>query len=266
MHAGGGAPQLMLLHGFAGSGASWLPLLERLPASWVAHCPDLAGHAAASAFEIPSFDAEVDRIAATLTLTLGGVGGGAPNGAHLVGYSLGARVGLGLLARHPDRFASAVLVGVNGGLETAAERTHRWQQDDRWASLLEERGLEAFFESWATQPLFRSQQVAPAEGLADQRRIRAGLDPRALGRAMRGLSLAKMPDYRAAVADFAHRRPLELVAGELDLKFRSIASDLAATWGVAVAVVEGAGHNVLLEAPAALARIVERVVGRAGRR
>ena len=57
--------------------------------------------------------------------------------------------------------------------------------------------------------------------------------------------------------------PLHLVTGALDAKFVRMARILAAGGAATHAVVPGAGHDVALEAPAALAAEITAALGRA---
>lgn len=50
--------------------------------------------------------------------------------------------------------------------------------------------------------------------------------------------------------------PVRLVVGALDGKYRAIAERLAPQLGATLSVVPGTGHNVLAEAPAALAELL----------
>jgi 2-succinyl-6-hydroxy-2,4-cyclohexadiene-1-carboxylate synthase len=73
-----------------------------------------------------------------------------------------------------------------------------------------------------------------------------------------------MPSYRASVA--AIDVPITLMTGALDPKFSEIARALAEENAhVDTVVVEGAGHNVVLEAPAAVAAAMNRMAKRVGR-
>lgn len=255
---------LVCIHGFTGSPASFDPLVRSLARRGaVRFCrPTLLGHrpaagAAARAYASRTtgcrrhaggrlvadrFDAEVDRVAA-LVVREGFAG------AHLFGYSLGARVALGLLARHPCLFAGATLIGVHPGLRSTLERAARIGSDERWCRLLERRGLAAFLGAWEAQPLFSSQRELEAAELTEQRRVRTSHSAEGLIRALRVLGLGQMPDYRGALVTCPIR--VRLIVGDRDEKFSALARELARLTGqVELDVVPGVGHNVLLEARA----------------
>src|SRR5262249_9298200 len=144
------------------------------------------------------------------------------------------------------------LLGVPPGLVAPAERAERVAADERWARLAETEGIAAFVAAWEAQPLFASQARLPAEVRARHRRRRLAHDPRGLAAAFRGLGLGAMPDLWPALP--ALRLPVTFVAGELDPQFRALASRaVAATPGAARRLVPGAGHDVVLEAPRAVA-------------
>ncbi|HEY0195236.1 MAG TPA: alpha/beta fold hydrolase, partial [Kofleriaceae bacterium] len=166
----------------------------------------------------------------------------------VIGYSLGARVALGLVAR--GDVARAVLISVNPGIDDA-DRPARRAGDAAWAQLLRGRGTEAFLAAWQAQPLFASQARAPAARRAARHATRAGLDAEALARSLETMGLAEMPDYRGAVDD-----RLALIAGADDDKFVG----LARATHRPVTLIEACGHDPTLEQPAALRRALDRIV------
>jgi pimeloyl-ACP methyl ester carboxylesterase len=90
---------LLLLHGFTGAPGAWDAVRAQLPAATV-EVPWLIGHGVPEAApEVCDFEAEVDRLAALLA-----------EPCVVAGYSLGARLGLGLLVRHPEKVRAAVLI------------------------------------------------------------------------------------------------------------------------------------------------------------
>ena len=243
----------VLIHGFSGSPESWRrikPLLQ-VPT----HTPAVCGHAGSedgSPGEDRSaghtFEAEVSRLALEIEARV--------SPPRLVaGYSLGGRLALGLLVHRPNLFAGAALIGANPGIDAEDEREARRASDEKWARCIEQQGLDAFDSKWSDLPLFRSQKRLGAEVLEEQRRIRLGHDPLALAAAMRALSLGAMPDYRSFLPTISC--PVELIVGGLDTKFIALARQMVEQLPVArLRVVDGVGHNVPLEAPAELARLL----------
>lgn len=244
--------RLVCLHGFTGQPESWRPVLEALESEVGevrSHCPFLLGHGPEP--PIPAgrgFEDEVDRLAA-------GIAAAAMEGSHLLAYSMGARLGLGLLLRHRRLFRGATLIGVHGGITTQATRRERARLDDERARFLHLRGLEAFLESWERLPLFASQGNLAPEAYEEQRRLRRGHRAAGLATALQCLGPAQMPDYHGRLADL--RLPVTLMAGAMDGKFVQLALNLVEILPMARCVtVPEAGHNVVLEAPRQVARTV----------
>lgn len=240
--------QLLALHGFTGAPASFEGLAERHPGLALL-CPALCGHGPAADLSASDFDAELERLA---TWTRARARGPLP----VLGYSLGARVALGLCLAHPELFSKAVLIGVNPGLDEAGERAERARWEAEWIDLLERRGLPAFLERWEGLPLFASQAALSPSVREQQRRIRASHEPRGLAHALRVLGTGSMPSYFAKLRELT--MPVLLVVGEKDTKFRALAERaLAALPHGQLAVLEGSGHNPLLEAPEALSAALD---------
>ena len=238
---------MVLLHGFTGAPASWDDVVAALPPETRVLRETLACHGAPELDTADGFDDEVERIAARLANR-------EVRGAHLCGYSLGARVALGLLARHPERFARATLVGVNPGLATEEERMERMHTEERWQDLLRE-SLDAFVAVWERQPLLSTQRAADPDALDRQRSTRMSHRAEGLARSLRVLGLGRMPDLRGVLPSIT--APVALVAGALDEKFSRLAQQVAPLLPHAtVHIIEGAGHNIPLEAPRALAALL----------
>lgn len=242
-------PRLVCLHGFTGHPDSWQEVLaevQRALPSSTSHCPALLGHGVhPPAPTGEGFDAEVDRLAEGILKACA-----APT--HLVGYSMGGRLTLGLLARHGHLFHSATLVGVNGGLPSLEARRHRAAVDAERAARLEAHGLDAFLQAWQDLPLFASQRRLAGEVLRRQNNLRRQHRAEGLASALRHLSPAGMPDYLPRLEAF--KGSVHLLVGELDTKFRQLAPPLlGALPNARLHVVPKVGHNVVLEAPEVVA-------------
>lgn len=220
----------LLLHGFAGDATAWEATLAAGLAALEPIAIAMPGHG------VPvedSWQANLDAIDT--------------RGAELaIGYSFGARLALGLLANH--RVARAILIGVNPGIEDH-ERAARRAADAGWVRLLRERGIEAFVDAWEAQPLFATQARVAPERLRERRARRLGLDPEALARCLEAMGLAEMPDYRDSIRGVA-----KLIVGGDDAKFLAIAHPHSPV------IVEGSGHDVLLEQPGALAAAIRALI------
>jgi 2-succinyl-6-hydroxy-2,4-cyclohexadiene-1-carboxylate synthase len=239
---GGGGPPLVLLHGFLGSPEAWEPVLAALPDHGGAWCPWLPGHGPATP-EPKSFDEAAGAIAEELA-----------EGAILAGYSLGARLALAATLRRPGHARATLLIGGHVGLADARERAARAELDARRAAMLRAGDLPAFVAAWEALPLFETQCSLPAALQARQRAIRHAHDAQALVWALEVAGLAQMPDLRAAVAEA--RQPLDFMTGALDTRFGALADSLVRHPWVTHRVVPGAGHNLLLEAPEAVAAVL----------
>jgi 2-succinyl-6-hydroxy-2,4-cyclohexadiene-1-carboxylate synthase len=246
----GATPPVMLLHGFTGDGLTMAGLRTALPTRRVI-APDLIGHGASShpqEIEFYSMEACIAQISCAVEeLGLGRI--------DLVGYSMGARVALSLLAAHPHAVRNLILVGGTPGLRSPAERLAREQADAELAAYIETAGLEAFVQRWMTQPIFASQSRLGATALAAARGQRLGSDPIGLANSLRGMGTGAMAPL------FDDLPGLEAstwwIHGAEDEKFAAIAEESAAVMpNGQVVSVAAAGHAAHLENPAAVAAVV----------
>ncbi|MET0795283.1 MAG: alpha/beta fold hydrolase [Polyangiaceae bacterium] len=237
---------LLALHGFTGSPDSWRFLAESA-SHWLA--PSLIGHAGADAApQVSSFQDEVERLAAVASDA---------QPLHVIGYSLGARLALGIALRYPERVARLTLVSGHPGLGSEAERRARRAADGLWIALLLERGLLAFLAAWEAQPLWASQ-ARLAKSVRDRKRAeRLTHDAPGLAHSLRVTGLAEMPNYAERLAEL--RMPVQLLAGELDPKFCALARTMAAHLSQpTLDIVPGAGHDLLLERPEFVTEVIRR--------
>jgi 2-succinyl-6-hydroxy-2,4-cyclohexadiene-1-carboxylate synthase len=256
---------LVLLHGLFGGPTSFEPVLAEMHSRFQAFCPTLSYHEAATGLHTRlqdrskgetnevSFLDEVDRLAARVMTEF------SEKPVTLVGYSLGGRIALSMAIRHAPLVRKLVLISSRRGLDTPSEREARVASDDGWARRLEHSGFEGFFEAWWAQPVFASLARLPDAVLERETRARQALDPKRLATALRRFSLGVQPDYRGEVRRLSV--PTLLVVGGLDTKFVALSHELAGELpNGRTIVVENAGHHLLLEAPAALARIMDPIM------
>jgi 2-succinyl-6-hydroxy-2,4-cyclohexadiene-1-carboxylate synthase len=239
------------LHGFTGSPGGLKPVTDVLTAHGLrVVAPALLGHGADDA-GIHDFDSEVQRLARVLAAS--------GERLHLVGYSLGGRLAIGLLCRHGELFSGATLISAQPGLSLAQARVDRRVADDVWCELLVSQGVAAFVKTWENLPLFATQATLGEDVLATQRAERLSHDAGGLVRSLKICGLAEMPSYWDELRRV--RVPTTLVAGERDAKFVIIAQQMREKIsGASLVVVPGGGHNLVLERPAVVAGIVTRAI------
>ena len=112
---------VVLLHGFAGTGRAWDPVVARLGRERYRQLvPDLRGHGAARAARPVTFDTCVADVLAA-----------APERFVLCGYSMGGRIALHVALAAPERVERLVLVATTAGIDDEAERAARRADDER---------------------------------------------------------------------------------------------------------------------------------------
>jgi 2-succinyl-6-hydroxy-2,4-cyclohexadiene-1-carboxylate synthase len=223
-----------LLHGLAGDPAAWDDTIAALA---------VGGPIAPRAVALPGHGGGPVR--ATWRDNLAATAAAVGEVDLVVGYSLGARVALGLLAE--GLAPRAILVSVRPGLPDA-ERAARRASDAAWAELLRAQGLAAFLAAWEAQPLFATQAKVATARREARRARRLALDADQVARSLETMGLAEMPDYRAAVAGAR----CALVAGADDPAYAAIARAA----GRPYAILPACGHDPTLERPGALAAAI----------
>jgi 2-succinyl-6-hydroxy-2,4-cyclohexadiene-1-carboxylate synthase len=237
---------LLALHGFTGSPESWD---FAQPSAGQLFAPALLGHAGAdAATEITHFEGEVARLSAFLP---------ANDTLHVIGYSLGARLALGIALDYPERVARLTLISGHPGLATEAERSARRAADAAWIALLLARGVPAFVAAWQAQPLWATQTQLPKAAQERKRAERLRHSASGLARSLRVTGLGEMPNYCERLGEL--RMPVTLLAGALDPKFCALAQGMAERLAQpTLEIVPAAGHDLLLERPEFVTRVIRR--------
>lgn len=245
---------IVFLHGFTGVPETFEPIYRGLSDPKVVLAPALLGHRGGP-MRGESFPKEIERLAAWLDRE-------APSPVVLIGYSLGARLALSLSLQRPDSVRTLILISVNPGLRDPAERAARLASDEQLAEFLERHGTAAFIaQHWEKQPLFASQQTLPTLVLATQAAQRVRHDPHGLANCLRVLGLGAMPSYWDDLAQLAEQVPTTLLTGTADEKFHALAAQICErSPKIAWLSAPDVGHNLLLEVPELVLRIVQHAL------
>ena len=235
--------RIVLVHGFTQTGASWRPVVERLPEAWAVMEPDLPGHGDAGGLQL-----DLVGSAARLAELIG------HEPAVVVGYSLGGRTALRLALDRPRAVAGLVLVGATAGIDDPQERIERRAADEQLAERIEADGVEPFLDRWLAQPLFAGLVPEPDDLASRRANTAAGL-----ASSLRSVGTGTMdPPWW----DELHRieQPTLVVWGERDDKFARLGRRLAGSIGpnASTSTIADAGHAAHLERPAEFAALLTR--------
>jgi len=245
-------PALLMLHGLFGFGSDWEQLALALSPDYFCIAPDLPGHGRTDLNDFAKGDSFKNTSAALIALLeqleIGE--------ATLLGYSMGGRIACHTAVTHPKWFAGLILESASPGLKTAGEREERLKIDLARGKEIEGGVFQNFLEQWYQQPLFQFMQRQPGRlGEVIQDRLRQ--DPRKLARAVDIFSIGRQPNLSSPLSVL--QMPVLLIVGELDEKYRHIASEIAALrrGKTAIRVIPDVGHNAHWEAPVAFTEAVK---------
>ena len=275
------AAPVILLHGFAQSAASWDGMAELLGCTRSVVALDLVGHGGSDRPEgadAYALKAQGEMLLAFLASTVGEAAFATPgrsNGGSasavqssrkpvVVGYSMGGRVALAAASRQLEAFARCAggLVLESAGLGPVDERERKDadERDARNAAALRRHGLLAFMDAWERLPLFATQRELPPDVRERLRAGRLANDVEALARSFEEAGQHAMPGRDAVLDCLRSLRDAEVpvlyLAGALDEKYCAFAEHLRESNVCATRIVEGAGHNVHLEAPEAYVHVL----------
>jgi 2-succinyl-6-hydroxy-2,4-cyclohexadiene-1-carboxylate synthase len=181
---------------------------------------------------------------------------------HLIGYSMGGRLGLYLLTHYAERFDRSIIESASPGLKAEEERAARRKEDGLLADRLLIYGLDTFLDAWYRQPLFESIDKTKArfvEMLARRRR----LDPPSLALSLRYMATGAQSSLWERLQETSV--PILFIAGERDAKYSDLAHEMARLCPRGrTAILPGAGHNAHFERPDEFCRAVTEFLSQNG--
>jgi len=214
--------KLVLLPGFMGVSTDWGAVIAALP-----------GSISATVLMAPYSDLLAERFV-------------------LCGYSMGGRVAISLANSAGCR--GVISVSSSPGILDETERPARRAADEAIARRLEglrnEAEFRAFLEEWWSQPVFGGSTLSPVskESLIASR---LKLNPVEVAHHLREFGPGAM---RSHWEDWKHLSiPKLAIAGEGDPKYVALAKAMGSH-----EIVANSGHQIPLEQPAELARLIEK--------
>ncbi|SUI86383.1 2-succinyl-6-hydroxy-2,4-cyclohexadiene-1-carboxylate synthase [Shewanella morhuae] len=252
-------PTLVLLHGFLGTKADWLPLMPTLSQHFHCICVDFAGHgdnqaegATEAKFDFNFCTQDIMTRLDSLKLNT--------EMFHLYGYSLGGRIALHLAKAYPQRLLSLNLESCHPGLKDQQEKHTRSQNDAQWAERLLNLNSKDFLSLWYQQPVFADISAAKIKSLIEYRTHILNMHPKQILKQVflatslaRQVSLWDVPSQLACECHF--------FAGSQDAKFHALAQEWQLHAPILVHRINGAGHNIHQAAPEVLVSTLVKLLG-----
>ena len=179
----------------------------------------------------------------------------------IVGYSMGARLSLGVALEYPQKCAALIFVSGNPGLESAEAREKRSQSDEQIAKQIEADALEPFLNQWYRASVFATVPEGIRRAEIERKLTQSSSNWPAI---LRANSVSRQPNYWPRLSELS--MPTLAIAGEQDEKYRKIAlrieshSESQSIGNVKTQVIPNCGHIVHREQPAALVGAIREFV------
>jgi len=233
---------LVLLHGFMGSGIDWQVITENLSQNYYCLMPDLPGHGLTTI----SGSNDLYQMESAASILIQFLRDKNILKSSLLGYSMGGRLALYLLAEYPGMWQNLILESSTPGIDSEEERLSRNKNDEDLAKKIENGDFEIFLQNWYQQPLFKSLQGKPyMEELISRRKHN---NTATLALSLKMMGTGRQPSLWEDLPKM--NIPILLLAGEFDLKFSTLMTRMEKILPHAeLKVINEAGHNTHLEQP-----------------
>jgi len=194
------------------------------------------------AFSSLSFAEFADELATTMTEGL--------EKPVIAGYSLGGRLALHAMARHPERWSGAIILSAHPGLCCTEDRIARRVSDEIWARDARKMEWGTFLEKWNRQTVLDG-----GGGFATLSQLALESRREAIACAFESWSLGRQEDLRRSLSSF--QSPVRWITGERDEKFTRLGAEMGGVFErFNHAVIPGCGHRLLHEGAGVLARLL----------
>ncbi len=245
-------PDLVLLHGFLGSGEIFEPLLQYLKSFSNPITIDLLGHGKTEGAELHYRFSTQEQVADLSKLISEQI----TNPVFLYGYSMGARLALQIALIKTDLIQGLILESGTFGIEDETERQVRQALDASRADQIMG-NYNGFLNDWGKTPLFKDD-LSENKGskISDIQKKQNNIW---MANSLLGFGTGTMPCIREKLGTL--RCPVHLIVGEKDSKFVRInqtmnreilQSDLS--------IVKTANHRVHSDQPEKCAEIINTFI------
>lgn len=245
-------PNLVLLHGFLGSGELFKPLISYLTPFCNPITIDLLGHGRTEGAELHyrfSTKEQVADLAKLISEQLG-------DPIFLYGYSMGARLALQLALHRQDLVQGLILESGTFGIEGETERQARQVLDASRADQIMG-NFESFLADWETKSLFQSSATIEEQNLVSS--VQKTQNSVWMANSLLGFGTGTMPCIRQELGKLIC--PVQLIVGEQDSKFirinQTMNKDIPDS---SLSIIKEANHRVHSDQPEKCAEIIKTFI------
>ena len=243
---------ILLLHGFTGSGRDWNFIIPSLKSNLNIYTPDIIGHGHSDSPDNPDLY-KMDAILTQLNEFIIQILEYKPI---LLGYSMGGRLALSYTLKYPEKVKCLILESSTWGIENKDLRRQRINDDKKTAEFILAAGIENFIEFWMNKGIFNSQKKLSDDILKNVRKNKLQNNPVGLSNFLLGSGTGNMEPLREKISEL--KIPVLLITGGLDKKFSAINSNMVKIFENAEhIIVPEAGHNVHLEKPGLFINVIK---------
>lgn len=247
-------PNLLLLHGFMGSGQrfqSAIPLLKEFANPFTI---DLLGHGqtegatSAKRYSVGHQTVDLKQLINDLFEF--------PPFLH--GYSMGGRLALRYALAFPQTIRGLIIESTNYGLNDEQARQKRRKIDEERAEAIETDYL-AFVEKWQALPIFKNETDESKSSYNPTQNIQEQQDPKQMANSLRGFGTAQMKSVKDDLSKLT--RHVLILAGKSDTKYVNISREMNEQFRQnSLQVIPDAGHRVHIDQPEAFVLAVKKFI------
>uniref|UniRef100_A0A7N0VBE5 Mandelate racemase/muconate lactonizing enzyme C-terminal domain-containing protein n=2 Tax=Kalanchoe fedtschenkoi TaxID=63787 RepID=A0A7N0VBE5_KALFE len=265
---------LIFLHGFLGTSDDWIDIMKVISGSARCISLDIPGHGRTKirnhgTEEWQECSLSMEVITDFLHKLICHV---TPHKVTLVGYSMGARIGLYMAVKFASKVEGAIVISGSPGLKDEASKKIRRKIDDSRTRSLIGNGLQLFLDNWYAGELWDSLRDHPRfKSIVTSRSQHDDIS--SLAKSLSGLSIGRQQSLWGDLMSCTI--PILIIVGEKDTKFRRIAREMLLELGSStksednemndihqMVEVPGSGHAVHLENPLAVIKEIRQFLAK----
>lgn len=177
----------------------------------------------------------------------------------LYGYSMGGRIALPYVLNYANEVEKLILESSSYGEEDDVKRKERRKSDYLLAKKIKEKGIQWFVYYWTNISIFNSQKLLDDKKREKIANIKLKNNINGLTRALMGFSQGRNPCLKNQVSKIKVKTLY--ISGELDSKYTSMGKEFEVlNKDVTRVVVKGAGHNIHMEKPLEVEKIIKKFI------